>query len=64
MTAGEFKQMREKMRLTQKELAGRLDVTENSIYRWENNKGPIPRAIELALKQIRRELHEQDAEGL
>lgn len=60
MEAGEFQQMRERMRLTQKELAARLDVTENSIYRWENGKTVIPRTVELAMKQVRRELLEAD----
>lgn len=60
----EFKNMRERMRLTQKELANRLEVTETTIYRWETGKNPIPKSVELALKQIRRELLEADAADL
>jgi len=64
MTAAEFQTMRERMRLTQKDLAGRLDVTETTIYRWESGKGAIPRTVELALKQIRLELLEADSKDL
>jgi len=64
MTAEEFKQARERMRLTQKDLASRLDVTETTIYRYETGVNPIPRTVELALKQIRRELVEADSQDL
>ncbi len=63
MTSEDFKQTREKMRLTQTELAKRLEVTETTIYRWENGKGPIPRTAQLALKQIRTELRVEDLEN-
>lgn len=61
MTGEEFKQARERMRLTQTEIASRLGVTETTIYRWESDKAPISKAIELALKQIRTELRDEDA---
>ena len=62
MTGDEFKQMREKMRLTQTELASRLGVAETTVYRWESGRAPIAKAIELAMKQIRAELREEDAQ--
>lgn len=52
------------MRLTQKDLASRLDVTETSVWRWETGKNAIPKTVELAMKQIRRELAEADARDL
>lgn len=64
MDAQEFKDKREKMRLTQKELAARLDVTENSIWRWETGRGDIPRMVELALKALRMELLVGDAKNI
>jgi DNA-binding XRE family transcriptional regulator len=60
MTGEEFKQAREKMRLTQTDLASRLGVTETTIYRWETDKAPISKTVELALKQIRSELLAED----
>ena len=62
MTGEEFKQAREKMRLTQTELASRLGVTETTLYRWENGKAPISKAIELAMRQIRTDLRNEDAQ--
>lgn len=64
MDAQEFKDKREKMRLTQKELAARLDVTENSIWRWETGRGEIPRMAELALKALRMDLLVGDAKNI
>jgi DNA-binding XRE family transcriptional regulator len=60
MTGAEFKGLREKMRLSQKDLAERLGVTETTIYRWETEKAPISKAVELAIKQVRAELREED----
>ena len=40
------------MRITRVELARRLDVTETTLYRYENGQATISRMVELALKQI------------
>jgi transcriptional regulator with XRE-family HTH domain len=41
--------------MTQAELARRLDVQRVTVTRWENGQTPIPRAIELALREIERQ---------
>lgn len=60
MTGEEFKQLRERMRLSQKDLAARLDVTETTLYRWETGKVKVPKLAELAIKQVRAQLREED----
>lgn len=52
----EFKRARERMKMTQGELAKRLDVAVRTVIRWENDShGRIPKAVELAMKQIEAE---------
>jgi transcriptional regulator with XRE-family HTH domain len=55
MTGEEFKKWRLRMNLTQAEVAKALDVTEMTVYRWETDKAPILRTVELALKQVESE---------
>lgn len=55
MTGSQFKQWRSRVGLTQARVAELLEVTDTTIYRWEHDKAPISRAIELALKQIESE---------
>lgn len=56
MTGAELKAKRERMGLSQTELGEQLGgITQTSIWRWEHDKFPIPRYIELALKQIEAE---------
>jgi DNA-binding transcriptional regulator YiaG len=64
MEGEELKDMREKLRLTKKDLAARLEVTETSLYRWETGRTPIPKTVELAMKQIRRELLDEDSKDV
>lgn len=52
MTGSEFRKRREKIGLTQAGLAKLFEVTETTIYRWESNKAPILKTVQLALKQI------------
>jgi len=56
MTSEEFRTWRERLRLTQTEIAKLLEVTETTVYRWENGRAPISKAVELALKQIESEM--------
>jgi DNA-binding XRE family transcriptional regulator len=50
-----FKRKRERLRLTQQEMARRLDVNRQTIIRYEAGESPIPRAVEMALKIIEAE---------
>jgi DNA-binding transcriptional regulator YiaG len=59
MTPEEFKEWKARMRLSQVELARRLDVTETTIYRWERGLAPISRMLVLALKQVEAEIKEE-----
>ena len=56
MTGEDFKKWRERIGLTQAQVAIALDVTEMTIYRWESGKGVISRAIELATRHIESEM--------
>jgi transcriptional regulator with XRE-family HTH domain len=52
MTGEEFRKVREEAGLTQADVAKALEVTETSIYRWENGKAPISKAVEFALRSV------------
>jgi transcriptional regulator with XRE-family HTH domain len=42
MTGEELRELRERLALTQREAAIRLDVTERTVSRWERGEGGIP----------------------
>ena len=48
----EFKRLRDRLNMTQEELAKELGVTTRTIIRWESGDREIPRTVELAMKQI------------
>ena len=52
MTGQQLRYIREGLGLTQKAMAGLLDVSELTILRYENNQNTIPRVVELAVRQI------------
>lgn len=56
MKGSELKKIRETLNLTQAELAEKLDVKQNTVYRWEADILPISRVVELALKTVEREI--------
>jgi DNA-binding XRE family transcriptional regulator len=51
-----LKEWRERLGLSQEQLAEKLKVARNTINRWENGKRAIPEFLELALKTVEREL--------
>lgn len=55
MAPEELKRKREMLGLTQAELAKRLGIAKLTVLRYENGQTPIPRIVELALKEIERE---------
>ncbi len=59
MLGKELKKRREKLALTQTELAEMLDVKQNTIYRWEADKLPISRMVELAFENIENKIRQQ-----
>lgn len=52
MTGKELKKRRENLGLTQTELAEKLDVKQNTVYRWEAEILPISKTVELAFENI------------
>jgi hypothetical protein len=48
MKAKEFKAWRERVGLTQQELADRLKVTRTTIQNWEGEATPIPQAVDMS----------------
>ena len=42
----------ERLAMTRRDLAKRLDVNERTVLRWEREDRPIPRAVEIALRHI------------
>lgn len=59
MTHSELREFRERLGLSQEQLAEKLKVARNTVSRWENESRKIPEFLELALKTIERELKEQ-----
>jgi transcriptional regulator with XRE-family HTH domain len=57
MTGMELRQWREERHLTQTELSELLGVQFNTVSRWEVGTRAIPSFLELALKEIGRQLN-------
>lgn len=62
MTGNELKQFREKLGLSQEELAKRLRVAGNTVSRWELGRMKIPEYLDLALETIERRFIEDLAD--
>lgn len=52
MNGKDFLNWRRKMNYTQQQAADALNVKVQSIYRWENEKTEISKAVELACKYL------------
>jgi len=52
MTGEELRRRREKLGLNQRELAERLGVRGNTVYRWEASQRAIPSIAALALDAL------------
>lgn len=56
MSGEELKSYREKLGLTQEQLAEALKVASNTVSRWERNDRAIPPYLSLAIETIERNL--------
>lgn len=56
MTKEELKKFREKLGLSQEQLADRLKVARNTVSRWELGERKIPEFLDLALRTIEKDL--------
>ena len=54
MEGNELKAKRERLELTQTELAEILGVKMNTVYRWESGILSVPKAIALAMETVER----------
>ena len=52
MTPQQLRSLRRKLGLSQRGLAGLLDYDLRTIQRWEAGDMPIPKVVELALKNV------------
>ena len=59
MDKEELKAFREKLGMTQAELAKALKVAPNSVSRWELGERKIPEFLDLALETIERRMKKQ-----
>ena len=50
-----FRRKRERLGLTQEEMAKRLDINRGTIIRYESGETPIPKVVEMAFKVIEQE---------
>jgi len=55
MTGKQLKKRRADLKLTQKELALKLQVEPNTVARWERELRAIPAFLDLALQTVERE---------
>lgn len=52
MTGQELKQARVKMKMTRRELARKLGVTETTLYRWETGRVRIQGPAAIAIAEV------------
>jgi len=52
MTGKQLKQLRQALKMTQRELGEALDLNKNTVARAERDELPIPRVTELAVKYL------------
>lgn len=55
MQPSDLKSWRTERGLKSEELAAMLGVSRAAVSRWENGRHAIPRAVELALKELERQ---------
>ena len=55
MTADQLKALRLALKLTQAQLAEKLDVHRSAVARWESGEVPVSHVVELALKTLEEE---------
>jgi DNA-binding transcriptional regulator YiaG len=58
MTGTELRRLRTRLKLTQKQLAGEIGVTENTVARWERDEVKISEPAVKLLQTIRRAKNE------
>jgi transcriptional regulator with XRE-family HTH domain len=56
MNGKELKEKRKELEFTQEQLANELQVTANTVARWERDEMKIPPFLHLALETIERKL--------
>ena len=56
MTKEEFIKIRKSMQLTRSQLAEKLELTRQTIFNYENDKYPISKCVEKAIKYLCLEL--------
>lgn len=56
MTPEELRERRARLKLSQEELARRLDVTRQSVYMWERGETRPPGMLNLALRWLEHEM--------
>ncbi len=61
MTGEELKTFRERIGMSQEQLAKELKVARNTVSRWELEERKIPEFLELALQTIERSLKRKTA---
>lgn len=54
----DLKSWRERLGLSQEQLAEKLKVARNTVNRWENGKRAIPEFLDLALETVERKISE------
>lgn len=52
MQSEEFRKIRDEIRMTQEKMARQLGISSQSVSRYERGREPIPKYIELAVKQL------------
>jgi DNA-binding transcriptional regulator YiaG len=62
MEGKELKEKREKLELTQTELADILGVKMNTVYRWESGILSVPQSIGLAMETVERKFTKKQKE--
>lgn len=62
LVGDEFRFLRDEMLMSRKALAHLLDISTETIKKWESGENPIPKSVDMVLRSIYKEFHNQQSD--